>query len=197
MFKKDSNKLICGVGINDVDYPIRINGTRIKSYDVWRNMLSRCYNKKYQEKQSSYIGCDVCEEWKYFSNFKKWFDVHYIKGFALDKDILIQGNKIYSPLTCLFIPQYINNLLIKCDATRGNYPIGVDFNKYHNKFRAKCKNGNSSIFLGYYNSSCEAHEAYKIYKYQYIKDVATSAYLKGDINLKICEILLNYKIEKY
>lgn len=47
----------------------------------------------------------------YFSNFLKWFNGNYIKGYALDKDILIKGNKVYSPETCCFVPYEINTLV--------------------------------------------------------------------------------------
>lgn len=56
----------------------------------------------------TYEGCTVCDEWLYFSNFKKWFDENYIEGFQLDKDIIIRGNKVYSPQTCCFVPKEIN-----------------------------------------------------------------------------------------
>jgi hypothetical protein len=54
---------------------------------------------------------------------------------ALDKDILYKGNKIYSPDTCVFVPQEINALFVKNDANRGDLPIGVFYtltktNKY-------------------------------------------------------------------
>ena len=56
-------------------------------------------------KRNSRLICSVCEEWKHFSNFKKWFDENYIEGFDIDKDILIKGNKVYSPEACSFVPR--------------------------------------------------------------------------------------------
>ena len=81
----------------------KINGKHTKVYSVWHDMLGRCYNKKYQEKKPTYIGCTVCEEWHNFQNFAKWYEENYYEvnneEMALDKDILIKGNKIYSPQT--------------------------------------------------------------------------------------------------
>lgn len=46
------------------------------------------------------------------------------KYWHLDKDILVAGNKIYSPETCLFVPNRINSLLIRGVKT-GPLPLGV------------------------------------------------------------------------
>ena len=94
------------------------------------------------------------------------------QGKQLDKDILTQGNKIYSPERCLFVTQYINGLLNDKGASRGKYPQGVCFNKVIGKFRARCRVNGKSKFIGYYLSSKEASEAYKEFKYQVIADVA-------------------------
>lgn len=79
-------------------------------------MLRRCYDKQFQERQPTYKGCIVCEEWYNFQNFAKWFDENYyeIEGekIALDKDLLKLNNKIYSPSTCCFLPQRINVSLV-------------------------------------------------------------------------------------
>ena len=45
-----------------------INGKDSPLYITWRNMLSRCYNPKYQETRPSYKGCEVCREWHNFQN---------------------------------------------------------------------------------------------------------------------------------
>lgn len=36
----------------------------------------------------------------------------HMEGWHLDKDILLKGNKVYSPETCAFVPAKINSLLI-------------------------------------------------------------------------------------
>ena len=132
------NKLVYGVGINDADYIVciyeelpRTNGKqnqkivwRCPFYSRWMSMLRRCYSKAYQEKQPSYKGCSVCEEWLTFSNFKSWMETQDWEGKQLDKDLLVYKNKIYSPETCVFIDQRLNTFLVKSNKTRGDYPLG-------------------------------------------------------------------------
>lgn len=65
--------IVFGVGINDVS-PISCGGVHIASYAVWKNMLKRCYDKKWQQRNRTYIGCRVSDDWLVFSNFKVWFD---------------------------------------------------------------------------------------------------------------------------
>lgn len=93
------------------------NGKHKESYNVWRDMLSRCYNKREQSKKPSYIGCEVCEEWLCFETFEKWYNENYYnlenEPLNLDKDILFSNNKIYSPKTCLLVPKRINQLFIR------------------------------------------------------------------------------------
>ena len=91
---------------------------------------------------------------------------------SLDKDILIKGNKIYSPDTCIFVPQNINLLFVKCDSTRGEYPIGVSYNKSRKKFRSRCRVNGKEVVIGYYDTTEEAFLAYKEFKEHYIKQIA-------------------------
>lgn len=91
-------------------------------------MLTRCYNHKSLKKNPSYIGCSVCDEWLTYSNFKRWYEDPingYREGYHLDKDILVKGNKVYSPETCCFVPHSINCLLLTRQRKRGALPIGV------------------------------------------------------------------------
>lgn len=129
MRKNKTNKLVQGVGHND--YPGRthdtVNGKQVveKFYKLWLAMLMRCYNKGTQERQPRYVGCVVCEDWKSLSKFKDWFDLHYVDGWALDKDLLNKDNKVYSPENCVFIPTPLNNFLTEYTAKRGECMIGV------------------------------------------------------------------------
>jgi hypothetical protein len=98
---------VYGVGINDADYITiyKSNGSTLTCpfYRRWKNMLSRCYDKKYLERNKTYKDCSVCKEWLTFSNFKAWMIKQDWRGNHLDKDITSQGNKVYSPNLCLFV----------------------------------------------------------------------------------------------
>ena len=192
---------VYGVGYLGYEKAVDENGKTIKSYAVWMHMLRRCYSNEFQKKHPTYKGCTVCEEWHNYSNFKKWYDENYynIEGerMDLDKDILVKGNKIYSPNTCVFVPQNINKLFIKSNKIRGKYPIGVCFNKDRNKFQVNCNtfyNGKSQKkFLGYYNTIEEAFNAYKQFKEADIKQIADE--YKDKIPDKLYEAMYNYKVE--
>ena len=172
------------------------NGNHKKSYKYWFNMMDRCYNKKYLKERQSYINCIVCEEWHCFENFEKWFDKNYYeiedKRMCLDKDILVKGNKIYSPETCCFVPNEINVLFTKKEKDRGEYPIGVSI--ISNKYVARCGVGNSkNKTIGSFKTPKEAFQAYKQYKEQYIKKVADK--YKCQIPNNLYKAMYNYQVE--
>ena len=116
---------------------------------------------------------------------------------CLDKDILHKGNKIYSSNTCIFVPNRINVLFTNCKKTRGNYPIGVTKND-NNRFRARCNilddnNKIKSVHLGYFGTPEEAFNAYKIFKENYIKEVADE--YKDKIPNKLYEAMYNWRVD--
>ena len=121
-----------------------------KAHRTWQSMLSRCYSESYRRKFTSYIGCTVCNEWLTFSNFKKWFEEHYVDGWELDKDILVKGNKVYGPDTCCFVPQELNSVILKSNRSRGEYPIGVSLESKRNKFRSRCNDPIRNIQIEHY-----------------------------------------------
>ena len=169
--------LVCGVGINDADYPVtkKINGKTLSCpfYKKWLSMIQRCYSPSVHIRQPTYTKCSVAEEWQSFMTFREWMKRQDWRGNALDKDILIKSNKVYSPETCLFIPCSINNLMNGNDANRGKYAQGVYWNKNHRKFKAQIKTCKiNSKFLGYFNTENEAGLAYKKAKSDYIRAIA-------------------------
>lgn len=160
-----SGKLVHGVGINDADYNTRIivNGKAVTcpAYRKWTSMLQRCYSSKCHAINPTYIGCSVCNEWLTFSNFALWFGSNNVEGWHLDKDIKIKKNKIYSPNSCLFVPQSINKLLNERTAKRGDWPIGVYFHKRDRIFPAQIRIEGKLVYLGSYITPELAHLAYK------------------------------------
>lgn len=156
-------------------------------------MLRRCYSAKKHKKWPSYEGCSVCTEWHYFSNFKKWFDENYVDGYALDKDIIAKGNRIYSPETCCFVPARINNIILNRKIDRGEYPIGVT--KKWSKYYAHVSIGSKSIRIGAFASVKEAFDAYKDEKERYIRQVATEYFGRGEITKRVYDAMMRYQIE--
>ena len=170
-------KNVFGVGINDAPYISHYtdeNGKRFRCpyYVAWSSMIRRCYSKKSYIKNPTYINCSVSKEWLLFSNFREWMITQNWKGRALDKDILSQGDKIYSPDTCLFVPKSLNNLLCDRASLRGDYPLGVTFCKRDNLIYSNCVAYGKQIHLGCYKTSEDAHEAYKQFKSKHILEVA-------------------------
>lgn len=193
----DKMKSLChGVGYNDYNGRTRVNGKDIPSYKHWYHMICRCYSPIFQRDNPTYKECSVCEEWLTFSNFKKWFDENYVEGYCLDKDILVQGNKIYSPDTCAFVPQHINHLLLSRKLKKTQHKRGIYWDKDVSKFRALLSIEGKSKKIGYFNTEQEAFEAYKQAKYEEITRIATNAYNNGEIDYRVHQALLNYKIEE-
>lgn len=163
----------------------------IKIYTAWVGMLQRCYT----ERHSSYLGCAVYEDWHNFQNFAKWHEencnLEYMNKWELDKDILIKGNKIYSPETCCFVPHEINSLILKCNSLRGKYPIGVS--KVGNRFRVQVTINNIITYAGTYDTIEEAFQAYKTTKEKHIKQVADK--WKDRISEKVYNAMYNYQVE--
>lgn len=192
------------IGITGIKYPRSKNCKITREYDTWIHMLQRSIDNKCKERQPSYDTVSCCDEWLNYENFYEWlhnqpnFHKWYSgKRWAVDKDILNKGNKIYSPENCCLIPQNVNCLFLKREAERGKYPIGV---RYKNDvgFIAGCHNPftNKNEKIGSYSTPENAfYLGYKPYKEKIIKQVAQIEFDNGNITKECYEAMMNYEVE--
>jgi len=199
---RDSGRLVYGIGIKGTAYPSSFGSKDLKEYKLWSGMLERCTEKCWGI-HPTYIGTTCSENFKSYSYFYEW--CHNQIGFAqvdengkswhLDKDLLSGSSKVYSEDTCVFIPRAINSLLIKSDASRGDFPLGVSLDSKKHKLIAKCRNGcGVQEYLGMFSSPKEAFQVYKTYKELVIKNVANK--YKNLIDERAYQALMNYEVNE-
>lgn len=187
-------KLVYGVGISDKGkHPASINRKPTKVYDTWRDMLRRCYVPKVQQKQPTYIGCTVCDEWLSFQEFAEWYYANYPEDgnkYQLDKDLKVIGNKVYSPETCLFVSSQVNAFTTDCGAKRGQYLIGACWDRRNEKFKARCSNPltGKNEFLGLFPIELQAHLAWRKRKSQLAYELAMT-----QVNPDVRDALLRWR----
>jgi hypothetical protein len=90
------------------------------------------------------------------------------KGNDLDKDILIPGNKIYSPDTCAFVSRKINIFVTDSGSRKGEWPVGVYWHKDGKTFVAQCRNPftGKCQHLGCFADPDQAHTAWREHKHK-------------------------------
>ena len=182
------DKSIYGIGyLGDGDYKVWVNGHKTDTYGVWHDMIERCYNEKRRHVHKAYEDCSVCNEWLNYQTFCKWYyENYYSTGegrMHLDKDILVKGNRIYSPKTCVFVPQRINMMFIHQPNKLG-LPTGM----------TKSSKGYRTLYngklLGIYSTLDEAMNHYMKAKRLHIKEVANE--YKNRIPDKLYQALINW-----
>lgn len=187
--------LVYGVGVNDWVDAVKVGGKHINEYKLWASMLQRCVSKTYKQKKPTYQGVTCSKEWLSMTKFIE--DVSQFKGFGLegwqlDKDILQKGNKLYSKATCCFVPAEINSLLTKSDKVRGEWPVGVYFDKARCKFVASIQINGKTKNAGRFNTPEEAFQAYKLAKEAHIKVVAQK--WKHLLDERVFQALIAYEV---
>ena len=194
--KNPYRPMVFGAGIIGNKYKSRIRNKLTIEYRTWQNMLQRCFSQKYKNSHPAYQDVTCCNEWLLFENFYEWmhsqenFDKWAsIGGGAIDKDILIKGNRIYSPDACCLVPQQINSLFIKRKDYRGDCPIGVS--KLKKYYVVDCHGD----YVGLHSTLEDAFLAYKEYKEKIIKQIAQREYDKGNITKECYEAMLKYEVE--
>ena len=156
-------------------------------------MLYMCYC--IGKNNPNYEGCSVSENFKYYPFFKEWCEKQIgfdVKGFALDKDILVKGNKVYSEDACVFVPQEINNILTYKKSTNKGLSASVALQKT-GRYSVSFRKDRITQNLGRFDTPDEAFQAYKQVKESYIKEVAEK--WKGGIDPRVYEALMNWTVE--
>lgn len=204
------NKLIVGGGIYEKgrheawDAKSKRN---TKEYETWYGFLKRCSAAiQATGKFKSYVGCSVHPDFIKFQDFAEWCQ-HQIgfgnDGWALDKDILVRGNKVYGPDTCVFVPSELNSLLTHVQSTKGDLPTGVSIKpirvpKYKTDYdktpvyKAQIMISGAVTFLGYFDTPEAAEAVYKVAK---TKEIRRRAELvKDQIDPRAYNALMNYVV---
>ena len=105
-------------------------------YGLWYQMLRRCYDAEQQKRTQgkSYSDCEVCARWLTLSYFAE--DISHLdgyqnwlnnRGYCLDKDTKIPGNKLYTPDACCFIPRTDN--IREANRRTKSYRVANEANK--------------------------------------------------------------------
>lgn len=166
---------------------------------IWIGIMRRCYDINYP---SYYVyggrGVIVCDEWHNFQNFKNWYISNYRfdledKGInlQLDKDLLSKNVKIYSPNTCIFLPNKINRFLANKQCNNKSGYTGVCWDKKSKKWRATINDfdTNKKKHLGFFVNIEDANEVYQ--RQRELEAKKARNYLKnlGGYSLEIIEAI--------
>lgn len=148
-----------------------------KHYQAWHSMMQRAYSSKFHDKQNTYRGVTVCDEWHNFQVFAKWFEENYPNdgsSYDIDKDLKIIGNKVYSTETCMFVSRVVNGFATDHGSARGDCLIGVYFCKSRRKFQSYCNDPSSGgrVFLGWFSDETLAHLAWRKRKSEFAYELA-------------------------
>lgn len=170
------------LGTDDVDY-------KSDAWIRWINMMQRCYNSKIHKYKPYYRNVKVCEEWYNFSNFKIWYDEHFVLGTKvdLDKDLVSNGGNIYSPESCAFITHFLNTVF----ENRG-MKNNIVKNK-SKKYSASMSILNKNMIIGEFETEKEAINALFQYKKKYITDIAEKS--RNKVPDYVYQAMLNWDVK--
>ena len=189
-----------GVGIYKPSY--KHNGITIpeKSYQTWYKMHIRSENNC--EYKPQYTDVKICKEWFNYQNFANWYNENYYEVendfMCLDKDIMIPNSRIYSPETCCFLPNRLNEIFHNMNRTKSNgLPIGIEYAKrktdkdgYRVKVTYVDDNGNRRYVRKTFDELEDAKKFYSWFKQQDTRRIIES--YKNILPEKIYKALYDY-----
>jgi len=165
-----------------------------RSYQLWNSINKRC-NKVTEVRKNRPWYLNSSNLFSDFQSFADWCQLQHGYNskdengnfWQLDKDLLVFGNKDYSPETCLFVPSKINSILLSSSTIRGEYPIGVTFNRRSGRFVAQSNDTSyKRKHLGYFDCPLEAHRAWQKFKMGRLLDEAKNE----EYGIRLVEALL-------
>ena len=86
-----NRKPIFGVGINDHPQSVWVNGKVMKEYQIWTDVLRRCYSEFELNRHPKYRGCEASDGFKRFSGFLSW--VRLLGSLRMNTITLFNGTK--------------------------------------------------------------------------------------------------------
>lgn len=187
-------KNVLGIGIYErgKHAAYTAEGAQTHLNSVWRGMLRRC--GQFDPKRPQYAECILHDDFVRFQDFAEWATRqvgHDKHGYQLDKDLLVPGNKVYGPHTCIFVPREINVLLTNSRKARGKWPVGVTSVKTENNFRVACSVDGEQILLFGFTTPEAAFATYKVIKELNVKRVAEK--FRREIDPRVYERLIAYE----
>lgn len=102
-----------------------------------------------------YKDCQIAPEWEDYQVFYSWVRANAVEGWVLDKDILIEGNRVYGPSTCVYVPEPLNLVFKRPRGLTQNLHPNVTRTK-HNAFYVRVGHRDSQ-FRASFNSLTEAN----------------------------------------
>lgn len=120
---------------------------------LWKSVVART-NKDgtHRKSRPTYENCRNLFET--YNTFVDWCNMQYGymhkedsgRYWSLDKDLLVPGNKDYSPETCLFMPNKVNSIFSGKKKDNG-LPLGVSKLQHDRPgFKYKCGSGSTEIW---------------------------------------------------
>ena len=179
------------------------------AFRSWQQLMKRMWSSNKHDRKNSkrYSHVSVCDEWNNFQNFCSWaveqvgFDNVESNGRAwcLDKDILFEGNSIYSPDTCVFVPNEVNaffSITTNDEESFGTNFIEPKFKNAKDGFISRCTNPitKEREYLGYFDTIREANEVYVKRKNEFARLLADK--WDGVLDSRVIDSLNSFDMER-
>lgn len=176
-----TKRKVYGKGVNDLGYVTTIkHGDKIvyrcEFYSRWEKMLRRCYSKQQSANHSSYSDVSVADDFLSASFFKDWTtsQVHKESGIVLDldKDILDPSAKLYSPETCVYVPNWLNYALYTgSNIKRDDQTLGVIVVTLNDGTPRYVARSATKEHLGTFDTEILAHKAWQMSKIERLESL--------------------------